>query len=140
LGAWRIRGNVCGGHGTKRWMGIALSPASTYASTTTGKHQWASVAERPVARAPACIEEARRNMPKSEFLNFREIVRSAVKTQHESADILLLARNLRARAEEALALAENLYSPRTRQTMRGVAATYEKLAQRLERHAGDRDK
>ncbi len=79
-------------------------------------------------------------MPKSEFLNFREIVRSAVKTQHESADILLLARNLRARAEEALALAENLYSPRTRQTMRGVAATYEKLAQRLERYAGHRDK
>jgi hypothetical protein len=79
-------------------------------------------------------------MPKSEFLNFRQIVRSAVKTQHESADILLLARNLRARAEEALALAENLYSPRTRQTMRGVAATYEKLAQRLERYAGHRDK
>jgi hypothetical protein len=79
-------------------------------------------------------------MPKSEFLNFREMVRSAVKTQHESADILLLARNLRARAEEALALAENLYSPRTRQTMRGVAATYEKLAQRLERYAGHRDK
>jgi hypothetical protein len=52
----------------------------------------------------------------------------------------LLARNLRARAEEALALAENLYSPRTRQTMRGVAATYEKLAQRLERYAGHRDK
>jgi hypothetical protein len=79
-------------------------------------------------------------MPKSEFLNFRQIVRSAVKTQHESTDILLLARNLRARAEEALALAENLYSPRTRQTMRGVAATYEKLAQRLERYAGHRDK
>jgi hypothetical protein len=45
----------------------------------------------------------------------------------------LLARNLRARAEEALALAETMYTPRTRQTMRGVAATYEKLAQRLER-------
>jgi hypothetical protein len=47
------RGIVCGGHGTKRSMGIALSPASTYASTTTGKHQWASVAERPVALPPA---------------------------------------------------------------------------------------
>jgi hypothetical protein len=78
-------------------------------------------------------------MPKSQFLNVREIVRSAVETQHESADILLLARNLRARAEEALALAENLCSPRTQQTMRGVAATYEKLAQRLEQGAGDRD-
>ena len=79
-------------------------------------------------------------MPKSQFLNFREIVRSAVETQHGSADILLLTRNFRARAEEALALAENLYSPRTRQTMRGVAATYEKLAEWLERHADGMDK
>jgi hypothetical protein len=76
-------------------------------------------------------------MPKSHFLNVREIVRSAVETQHECADILLLVRNLRARAEEALALAENLYSPRTRQTMRGVAATYEELAKRLEKEAND---
>ena len=59
--------------------------------------------------------------------------------RRESADILLLARNLRARAEEALALAETMYTPRTRQTMRGVAATYEKLAQQLEEHGGDRD-
>jgi hypothetical protein len=51
----------------------------------------------------------------------------------------LLACNLRARAEEALVLAENLYSPRTPQTMRGVAATYEKLAQQLEQRAGDWD-
>jgi len=75
-------------------------------------------------------------MPNSQFLylrgDLREIVRSAVETR-ESAGILLLARNLRARAEEALALAETMYTPRTRQTMRGVAATYEKLAQRLER-------
>ena len=78
-------------------------------------------------------------MTKSQFLNFREIVRSAVETQHESEDILLLARNFRARAEEALVLADNLYSPRTQQMLRGVAATYEKLAQQLERHAGDRD-
>ena len=78
-------------------------------------------------------------MPKSQFLNFREIVRSAVETQHESEDILLLARNFRARAEEALVLADNLYSPRTQQMLRGVAVTYEKLAQQLERHAGDRD-
>jgi hypothetical protein len=79
-------------------------------------------------------------MPKPQFLNAREMVRSAVETQHESADILLLVRNLRARAEEALALAENLYSPRTRQTMRGVATPYEKLVQRLEEQAGDVDK
>jgi len=78
-------------------------------------------------------------MTKSQFLNFREIVRSAVETQHESEDILLLARNFRARAEEALVLADNLYSPRTQQMLRGVAATYERLAQQLERHAGDRD-
>jgi hypothetical protein len=79
----------------------------------------------------------------SQFLylreNLQEIVRSAVETQHESPDVLLLARNFRARAEEASVLAENLYSPHTRQTMRGVAATYEKLAQQLERHAADRD-
>jgi hypothetical protein len=66
-------------------------------------------------------------MPNSQFLylreNLREIVKSAVETQHESADILLLARNLRARAEEASALAETLYTPRTRPTMLGVAAT-----------------
>jgi hypothetical protein len=79
-------------------------------------------------------------MSKSQFLNFQESVRSAVETQREGADILLLARNFRARAEEALVLAESLYSPRTRQTMRGVAATYEKLAQRLEQHVGDVDK
>jgi hypothetical protein len=34
-------------------------------------------------------------MPKPQFLNAREMVRSAVETQHESADILLLVRNLR---------------------------------------------
>jgi len=38
-----------------------------------------------------------------------------------------------------LVLADNLYSPRTQQMLRGVAATYERLAQQLERHAGDRD-
>jgi hypothetical protein len=36
-------------------------------------------------------------------------------------------------------LAEDLYTPRSRQTMHGIAATYEKLAQQLERRAGDRD-
>jgi hypothetical protein len=41
--------------------------------------------------------------------------------------------------EEALVLADNLYSPRTQQMPRGVAATYEKLAQGLEQHAGHVD-
>lgn len=75
-------------------------------------------------------------MPQSQFLYLREIVRSAVETRHESADILLLARNLRARAEEALALAEIFDSPHTRQMMRGIAGTYEKLAERLEMESG----
>jgi hypothetical protein len=79
-------------------------------------------------------------MTNSQFLNFREIVSSAVQTQHESGDILLRTRNFRARAEEALLLAENMCTPRTRQMMRGIAATYEKLAQQLERHASERDK
>jgi len=33
-----------------------------------------------------------------------------------------------------------LDTPRTRQTMCGIAATYEKLAQQLEEHADDLDK
>jgi hypothetical protein len=76
-------------------------------------------------------------MRQSRFLDLQEIVRSAVeKTRYESADILLLARNLRARAEEALALAEIFDSPHTRQMMGGIAATYEKMAERLEMEFG----
>jgi hypothetical protein len=75
-------------------------------------------------------------MAQSQFLDLREIVRSSVETRHESSDALLLARNLRARAEEALALAEVFDSPHTRQMMRGIAATYEKLAQSLEMECG----
>jgi len=78
-------------------------------------------------------------MSKSQFLHLREIVRSAVETRYECADVRLLARNLRARAEEALVLEAIFDSPHTRQTMRGIAATYEKLAQRLEGHAHDMD-
>jgi hypothetical protein len=48
----------------------------------------------------------------------------------------LLARNVRARAEEALALAEIFDSPHTRQMMGGIAATYEKMAERLEMEFG----
>jgi hypothetical protein len=79
-------------------------------------------------------------MRQSQFLNLGEVVRSAFETGHERADILLLARNLRARAEEALALAEILNTPHTRRMMRNVAAGYEKLAQRLEHEAGMADK
>jgi hypothetical protein len=56
--------------------------------------------------------------------------------RYESADISLLARNLRARAGEALALAEIFDSPHTRQMMRGIAETYEKLTERLEMQSG----
>jgi hypothetical protein len=128
----------------RHYVGYPPDPRinSAYALTPPAKTNRASVAERLVALPPG-YRKGGRHMPNSQFLylreNLREIVRSAVETQHESADILLLARNLRARAEEALALAENLYTPRTRQTMLGVAATYEKLAQWLERHAGNPD-
>jgi hypothetical protein len=76
-------------------------------------------------------------MRQSRFLDLQEIVRSAVeRTRYESADMLLLARNLRARAEEALALAEIFDSRHTRQMMGGIAATYEKMAERLEMEFG----
>jgi hypothetical protein len=87
------------------------------------------------------VRRCRRAMPQSRFLDLPEIVKSAAeKTWCESADILLVARNLRARAEEALVLAEIFDSPHTRQMMGGIAATYEKMAERLEQHAGDADK
>ena len=54
--------------------------------------------------------------------------------------LLLLARNLRARAEELLARAETFEDADARQKMRKIAATYVKLAQRLEAHAHDIDK
>jgi hypothetical protein len=75
-------------------------------------------------------------MPKSQFLNLEEIVRSAIEAPHERAGILLVARNLRGRAEEALELAEIFESSHTKQIMREIAATYEKLAQRLEQDVG----
>ena len=49
--------------------------------------------------------------------------------------LLSLAMELRARAEEMSARAETFHDPETRQKMRGVAASYEKLAQRVEQHA-----
>jgi hypothetical protein len=55
-------------------------------------------------------------------------------------ELLLLARSLRARAEEVLARAESFGDADARETMRRVAASYEKLAQRLEHEAGGADK
>jgi hypothetical protein len=53
--------------------------------------------------------------------------------------LLSLAAALRARAEEVLTHAEAMQNANTQKKMRGVAATYEKLAQDLERHACDLD-
>jgi hypothetical protein len=53
--------------------------------------------------------------------------------------LLSLAAALRLRAEEVLTHAEVMENADTQRRMRGVAATYEKLAQGLEQHAGDLD-
>jgi hypothetical protein len=47
-------------------------------------------------------------------------------------NLLLLARNLRARAEEILTRAETMHDVDARQKMQGIAASYEKLAERIE--------
>jgi hypothetical protein len=52
----------------------------------------------------------------------------------------LLASNLRARAEEALAQAETMRDVEARQKMRDIAAEYEKLAQRVEQAFSYADK
>jgi hypothetical protein len=49
-----------------------------------------------------------------------------------------LAREMRARTEEVLARAENFQDEHAQRVMRGIAASYEKLAERLE--AGGPDK
>ena len=51
------------------------------------------------------------------------------------AEILSLARDLRARAKEISARAETFNDADARQMMHGVAATYLKLAERLEQRA-----
>jgi hypothetical protein len=51
--------------------------------------------------------------------------------------LLLLANNLRARAEEILAKAEIMDDARARMTMREVASRYETLAQRVEYNADE---
>ncbi len=48
------------------------------------------------------------------------------------AKLLLLARNLRARAQEVLAQAEIMKNAEAQQSMRDIVASYERLAQRLE--------
>ena len=51
--------------------------------------------------------------------------------------LLATARELRERAEEALAKAETFHDPEAKRMMRQIAATYEEVARRLEREAGD---
>jgi hypothetical protein len=53
--------------------------------------------------------------------------------------LLSLAAALRLRAEEVLTHAEVMKNADTQRRMRGVAASYEELAQGLELHAGDLD-
>jgi hypothetical protein len=54
--------------------------------------------------------------------------------------LLSLAAALRARSEEVFTHAETMKDAEAQRRMRGIAATYEKLAQQLELHAGDVDK
>lgn len=49
--------------------------------------------------------------------------------------LLSLIAALRARAEEILARADTFHDEEARQKMRRIAGTYEKLVERLERHA-----
>ena len=53
--------------------------------------------------------------------------------------LLLLAAELRARAEEILTRAQTFHDTDARQKLQKIAATYEKLAQRIERGALDTD-
>jgi hypothetical protein len=53
-------------------------------------------------------------------------------TETNKSHLLFLARKLRERAEEALALAETFHDMEARRMMFEVAELYKKLAQRLE--------
>ncbi|HKD29466.1 MAG TPA: hypothetical protein VKC66_26600 [Xanthobacteraceae bacterium] len=53
----------------------------------------------------------------------------------EIVKLLVLATEMRARAEGVLARAETFLDEHARDTMRGIAASYLKLAQRLEQEA-----
>ena len=54
--------------------------------------------------------------------------------------LLSLAMELRARAEEMSARAETFHDADVRQKMRGIAAGYENMAQRLEQYASSKDR
>jgi O-methyltransferase involved in polyketide biosynthesis len=54
--------------------------------------------------------------------------------------LLAISRQLRDRAEEARGRAETFHDPEAKRLMHQIAATYEELAQRLEREAGVADK
>jgi hypothetical protein len=56
------------------------------------------------------------------------------------ANLLLLAQDFRARAEEILTRAETMHDADTRQKMREVADGYKKLALRIEQQSGDADR
>ena len=53
----------------------------------------------------------------------------------QKQELLSLATELRARAEEISVRAETMQDAEARQKLRGIAASYEQLAQRLEQHA-----
>ena len=55
------------------------------------------------------------------------------------AELLSLARNLQARAEEIWTRAETFHDADARQKLHKIAATYVKLAERLEQRARDAD-
>jgi hypothetical protein len=55
-------------------------------------------------------------------------------------ELLSLAMELRARAEEMLARAETFHDADVRQKMRGIAAGSENLAQRLEQYASNKER
>jgi hypothetical protein len=55
------------------------------------------------------------------------------------AQLLLLVSRWRARAQEILAQAETMSNAEARQTMREIAAKYERLAQQIEQRVGRAD-
>ena len=57
-------------------------------------------------------------------------------TPMPDAKLLSLARSLRARAQEVLAQPEIMENADAQQTMREIAASYERLARRLEKESG----
>ena len=58
----------------------------------------------------------------------------------QKQELLSLVMELRARAEEISVRAETMQDAEARQKLRGIAASYEELAQRLEQHARNKDR